>query len=226
MELDVVSGGRFTLGVGTGYRESEHAIFGIPFPPLGRRYELLEDALAYLRAGLSDPNPGFTGEHYQLTSHPICPAPTGRVRLLVGGEGPRRTPALAGRFADEFNVFPMEREALELRIARVREACEAAGRDPDALTFSSGGPLITGEDHAEYRDALEETAAHWRLDPDELERDHRRHQRFVGTYDELAERFQDLADVGVSRFYVGFEGVGAMNRERLLAAVAAVAPGD
>jgi alkanesulfonate monooxygenase SsuD/methylene tetrahydromethanopterin reductase-like flavin-dependent oxidoreductase (luciferase family) len=224
MELDVLSRGRFTLGVGSGYRVSEHEIFGIRFPPRAERFELLEDTLGYLRAGLSVPNPGFEGKHHRLQAHPIFPPPTDRVRLLVGGSGAHRTPALAGRFADEFNLFPMEKPELELRIARARDACAAAGRDPDRLTLSSGGPLIAGENRADVRDALEETARIWRVDPDDLERDHRENKRLVGTYDELAERFQDLADAGISRFYVGFEGVGAMNRERLLAAVAAVAP--
>jgi alkanesulfonate monooxygenase SsuD/methylene tetrahydromethanopterin reductase-like flavin-dependent oxidoreductase (luciferase family) len=224
IELDLLSGGRFTLGVGTGYRESEHEIFGVPFPPLAHRYELLEDVLGYLRAGLSVPNPGFAGEHYTLRAHPICPAPTGRVRILAGGEGPRRTPAVAGRFADEFSLFPMDPAGLEQRIARARDACARWGRDPDELTISSGGPLIAGENRAEYREALEEMARHWRVEPDELDRDHREHHRLVGTYEEVAERLQAFADVGISRFYIGFEGVGAMNRERLLAALAAVAP--
>src|SRR5439155_24603469 len=118
IDIDLMSNGRFTLGVGTGYRDFEHEIFGVPFPPLAERYELLEDHLGYLRAGFSVPNPGFEGKHFQLKSHPICPAPTGRVRLLVGGEGPRKTPEMAGRYADEYSIFPMDREGMRLRIER------------------------------------------------------------------------------------------------------------
>lgn len=224
IELDLMSGGRFALGLGTGYRESEHEVFGVPFPALRERYELLEDNLGYVRAGMSVPNPGYEGTRYRLSAHPICPAPPGRVRLIVGGAGPRRTPELAGRFADEFNIFPMAREDMRLRIERAREACRAAGRDPDALILSSGGPIVAGENRAEYREALAESARHARVDVDELERDHRENQRLVGTYDEVAARLEELADLEISRFYIGFEGDDALNRERVLSLMAAVAP--
>ena len=60
---------------------------------------------------------------------------------------------------------------------------------------------------------------------DELERDHRANHRLVGTYDEVAQRLAELADVGISRFYIRFEGDGLMDRERLLSTLGSVAPG-
>jgi alkanesulfonate monooxygenase SsuD/methylene tetrahydromethanopterin reductase-like flavin-dependent oxidoreductase (luciferase family) len=224
IDIDRMSNGRFTLGVGTGYRDFEHEIFGVPFPPLGERYELMEDHLGYLRAGLAVPNVGFEGKHFRLASHPICPASTGRVRLLVGGEGPRRTPGLAGRYADEYNVFPMDAREMHKRVERARAAAADAGRDPDALLISSGGPIVAGADDAEYREALAERAAAVHVDADWLDRDHREHKRLVGTYEEVATRLEAMADAGVSRVYVAFEGEGALDRERLLATMAVIAP--
>jgi alkanesulfonate monooxygenase SsuD/methylene tetrahydromethanopterin reductase-like flavin-dependent oxidoreductase (luciferase family) len=224
IDIDLMSDGRFTLGVGTGYRDFEHELFGVPFPPLRDRYELLEDHLGYLRAGLAVPNPGFEGKHFRLASHPICPMPTGRVRLLVGGEGPRRTPELAGRYADEYSIFPMNPDEMRKRIDTARAAADRAGRDPDALTISSGGPIVTGADHAEYWDALRERAAASAVEAEWLDRDHREHDRLVGTYDEIATRLAAVAKAGVTRFYIGFEGEGALDRERALAMMPAITP--
>ena len=225
IDLDIMSGGRFTLGLGTGYRESEHAIFGIPFAPLRERYHLLEENLEYVRAGLATPNPGFEGELYRLKPHPIAPRPTGRVRIMVGGGGAQRTPSIAGRYADEYNIFPMEPDEMQARIAVARAACAAAGRNPGHLVLSSGGPIITGETQAEFRDDLTRHARHARMDMDELQRDHRENHRLVGTYAEVARRLAELADVGISRFYIRFEGDGLMDRERLLSTLGSVAPG-
>ena len=224
IDLDLMSNGRFVLGVGTGYRESEHDIFGVPFPDLTQRYEMLENYLGYLRAGLSVPNLGYGGKYYELKEHPICPAPTGRVRLIVGGEGPRRTPGVAGHYADEYNIFPMGGDDMRKRIERARAACKEWGRDPDLLALSSGGPIISGPTWKEYREALAESASRARVDVDELEKDHHEHGRLIGTFDEVAARLQDFADAGIARFYIGFEGEGAMDRERLLSMISAIAP--
>lgn len=224
IDLDIMSGGRFTLGLGTGYRESEHKIFGIPFPSLSERYRLLEESLGYVRAGLTTPNLGFAGNIYRLRPHPIAPPPTGRVRIMVGGGGARRTPRIAGTYADEYNIFPMESEEMRARIDVAHVACEAAGRDPDHLVLSSGGPIITGATNADFREDLCRHAGHARMATDELERDHRANHRLVGTHDEVAQRLAELASVGISRFYLRFEGDGLMDRERLLSTLRTVAP--
>ena len=140
-QVDQMSGGRIELGLGTGWFEAEHAAYGIPFPPVGERFDLLEEQLAIITGLWTTPEGqafSFDGAHYQVTDSPGLPKPAQRPRppVLLGGHGTRRTPHLAARFADEFNVpFRSLRESADLFV-RVREACEAAGRYPASMTYS------------------------------------------------------------------------------------------
>jgi alkanesulfonate monooxygenase SsuD/methylene tetrahydromethanopterin reductase-like flavin-dependent oxidoreductase (luciferase family) len=138
--IDRMSGGRFTLGIGTGWMDREHEVFGFDYPPMQERFELLEEALAYVRAALAEDPVGYNGERFRLEPFPISPRPSGKVKLLVGGVGASKTPRLAGTYADEFNVFPGN--DLAGRIERARAAASAAGRDPDALMLSSAGRVV------------------------------------------------------------------------------------
>src|SRR5690606_7534909 len=129
--LDHMTGGRFSLGVGTGWMELEHESFGLELHPLGERFDRLEETLQYIRAGIGESGSGFTGTHYRLAAFTPRPVPV-NLRLVVGGGGPTRTPQLAGRFADEFNAFPSAAEFAG-RIETCREAARAAGRDPTTI---------------------------------------------------------------------------------------------
>src|SRR5688572_14145732 len=111
-QVDAMSGGRVELGLGSGWFEQEHTAYGIPFPPLGERFDRLEEQLAIV-TGLWETPAGETfsyeGKHYRLTDSPALPKPVQAPRppVIIGGWGKTRTPALAARFADEFNVpFP------------------------------------------------------------------------------------------------------------------------
>src|SRR5579863_1562286 len=123
-QVDQMSGGRIELGLGTGWFEAEHAAYGIPFPPLGERFDILEEQLAVITGLWGTPDGetfSFDGAHYQVSDSPALPKPAQRPRppVLLGGAGTRRTPRLAARFADEFNVpFRSLRESGDL-FARV-----------------------------------------------------------------------------------------------------------
>src|SRR5437016_9262640 len=107
-EVDAMSGGRVELGLGSGWFEAEHAAYGIPFPPLGERFDRLEEQLAVV-TGLWATEAGGTfshqGRHYPVENSPALAKPVqeGGVPIIVGGGGARRTPALAVRYAAEFN---------------------------------------------------------------------------------------------------------------------------
>jgi len=155
-QVDQMSGGRVELGLGAGWFEREHAAYGIPFPPLGERFARLGEQLAII-TGLWATADGdtfsYAGTHYQLTDSPALPKPAQRPRppVIVGGSGARRTPRLAARFADEYNVAFSSVADTAAAFARVREACEAAGRDPSSLTYSVAHTVCCGKDEAEFR---------------------------------------------------------------------------
>jgi alkanesulfonate monooxygenase SsuD/methylene tetrahydromethanopterin reductase-like flavin-dependent oxidoreductase (luciferase family) len=198
--IDRMSGGRFTLGVGTGWLEREHEVFGFDFPGMAERFARFEEALGYIRAILADEPTGFTGDHYRLERLGIAPRPVGTVKLLVGGVGKRKTPRLAGTYADEFNVYLGP--DLEGRIALAREAAVAAGRDPDAVLMSSAGQILTARDAADLDERIDEMASRRGLTREQVHKMADRGNALIGTYDQLAERFAAIARAGVKRFYL------------------------
>jgi alkanesulfonate monooxygenase len=153
-QVDRMSGGRVELGLGAGWFEGEHAAYGIPFPELGERFERLTEQLEIV-TGLWGTLPGerygFTGKHYTLTDSPALPKPVQQPRppVIVGGKGPRRTPRLAARFADEINVPFSTTAEVVAQFARVDDACREIGRDPGELVRSIAHTIAVGRDDQE-----------------------------------------------------------------------------
>jgi alkanesulfonate monooxygenase SsuD/methylene tetrahydromethanopterin reductase-like flavin-dependent oxidoreductase (luciferase family) len=199
--IDEMSGGRLLIGVGTGWMQEEHDLLGLPFPDLSERFDRLEESLAYLRAAFSGGS--FSGEYYALADREVRPLPT-NARIVVGGSGPKRTPRLAGTFADEFNVAFAPPEEIETRVARATQAAAAAGRDPETLKISVMGGAITGTDDASFRANLEQIAAAdpFGRGPDDLESRFRERGMPVGPAAEAREALARLTDAGVQRFYL------------------------
>jgi F420-dependent oxidoreductase-like protein len=155
-QIDQMSGGRVEFGLGAGWFAAEHAAYGIPFPPLGERFDVLEEQLAIITGLWGTPEGetfSFDGAHYQVSDSPALPKPAQRPRppVLLGGAGTRRTPRLAARFADEFNApFQTVRDSAA-GFARIRAACEAIGRYPDSIAYSVAHTVCCGKDEAEFR---------------------------------------------------------------------------
>jgi F420-dependent oxidoreductase-like protein len=155
--VDAMSGGRVELGIGAAWMEQEHRSFGIPFPPLRERFDRLEEQLSIITGLWSTPlgeKFSFSGQYYQLVECESFPV-TGhegsgsgvrpRPRIIIGGGGPRRTPALAARFASEFNTGGIgPRIDLADRFARVRHMAAELGRDPAELRMSTTLPVCCG----------------------------------------------------------------------------------
>ncbi len=202
--IDEMSGGRFMLGLGTGWMEEEHADFGLPFPPWAERYARLEDALRYLRAAFGkEPGPAV-GEHYRLADGPVRPLPSGPLPIVVGGTGARRTPRLAGRYADEYNLTFLSADDLSPRIAVARQAAAEAGRQPEDLVISLMAPAAVGRDEASFRHNLAALAAAdpFGRDPAAIEQRYRERGLPVGPAAEARETMAGLVAAGVSRFYL------------------------
>lgn len=211
--VDAMSGGRVELGLGGGWYEAEHAAFGIPMPSVGERFDRLEEQLQIL-TGLWATPPGqsftFDGAHYTLTDHPALPRPVQQPGppLIIGGTGPRRTPALAARFANEFNVPPFTSiEDAGAAFARVRAACEAAGRDPGTLVLSVVQTLAMSEDATERG----HRAAAWG-GVDRL-----RDVGLAGTVEEVLDKIGRLRDLGATRLYLQLPDLSDLDHLRLVA---------
>ena len=197
-QVDHMSGGRIELGIGTGWYEAEHHAYGIPFPPLGERFGMLAEQLEMLTGAWGTPaGQGYTfrGEHHAFSDSPGLPKPLQDPwpPIIVGGSGPRRTPALAARFADEFDVPFAGVDTVADRLARADEACRAIGRDPATLTRSTAQVLCAGRDDAEVR----RRAAAIGREPDEL-----RARGLAGTAAEVVDKIGRFAEVGVERVYL------------------------
>src|SRR5437763_1196330 len=141
-QVDAMSRGRVELGLGAGWFDREHDAHGIPFPPLGERFERLREQLQIIVGMWTTPAGerfSFQGRHYTIKDSPALPKPVQRPHppIIIGGAGSKRTPDLAARFASEFNVpFHPVRDFAQA-VERVRRACEEVGRDPGSLTYSA-----------------------------------------------------------------------------------------
>jgi F420-dependent oxidoreductase-like protein len=197
-QVDQMSGGRVEFGIGTGWFEAEHSAYGIPFPPLGERFARLEEQLEILTGLWRTPigeRFSFAGAHYQVQDSPGLPKPEQRPGppVILGGAGARRTPQLAARFANEYNVpFHGVRDSAAA-FARVREASEASGRAASSLTYSVAQTVCCGKDEAEFR----RRAAAIGRDPDTM-----RATGIVGTPGEVVARLAEFAEIGAERVYL------------------------
>ncbi|MDE0170390.1 MAG: LLM class flavin-dependent oxidoreductase [bacterium] len=200
--IDRMSGGRFLLGVGTGWFELEHTVMGLELPSLDERFDRLEDALGYLGAAFLPEPAAYAGRFYRLERHPVQPPPSRRVRLVVGGTGPIRTPRLAGLHADELNIHSTPVAGVAARVRRAREAAAGAGRDPAGLRISYSSAVVAGRSPSEYRRRLARAARSERVEPDRLERRMAQRNTLHGTYGQVEEVLGLLGEAGVSRFYI------------------------
>jgi F420-dependent oxidoreductase-like protein len=216
-QVDAMSRGRVELGLGGGWFEREHAAYGIPFPPVGERFDRLEEQLEIIDGLWTATGPySFNGKHYQLTDSPALPKPVQSPRppIIVGGRGKKRTPELAVRFADEFNTpFAALDETKEL-FQRVRDASVTFGREKPPV-LSSAVVLCCGRDDAEVSrraDAIGRSVTEMRETGDAV----------VGTPDEVVDQISRYAEAGATRMFLQFLDLADLHHIELIAS--AVAP--
>lgn len=194
-QVDRMSGGRVELGLGAGWFEEEHKAYGIPFPKekFGRLEEQLEIVTGLWSTKLGETF-DFHGTYYDLTGSPALPKPAqDRIPVLIGGHGATRTPRLAARYADEFNMPFSSVEDSERQFGRVRAAAEQAGRGADALTYSNALVVCVGRDD---REVARRAAAIGR-EVDELKAN-----GLAGSPAEVVDRIGRYAGIGSSRIYL------------------------
>ena len=211
--VDAMSGGRVELGLGAGWYEAEHRAYGIPFPPLGERFERLEEQLALITGLWATPDGDrFTleGTHYPVVDSPALPKPTQQPGppIIVGGHGARRTPRLAATYAAEFNLVFSPLEETGTQFGRVRAACEAQGRDPDSLAYSAGQVICCGVTEAEV-------AARARAIGREV--DELRTNGLCGSPEEVVAKLATYAEAGAERMYLQILDLADLDHLALIA---------
>ena len=213
-QVDQMSGGRVELGIGTGWYGEEHTAYGIPFPTLGERFDRLEEQLAVI-TGLWETPVGksfdFLGKYYQVKDSPALPKPVQDPcpPILLGGMGQKRTPRLAARYADEFNLPFASVEDSVGQFERVRAACDRIGRDPNELVWSNALVLCCGRDEAE----VARRAAAIGREPAEL-----RESGLAGTPAEVVDKIGRYAEIGSQRIYLQVLDLADLDHLELVAA--------
>ena len=212
-QVDQMSGGRVELGLGTGWFDAEHRAYGIPFPSIGERFERLEEQLDIITGLWSTETSetfSFDGRHYELKDSPALPKPVQQPRppIIIGGAGTKRTPRLAARFADEFNVPFHTVEKASQQFDRVRVQCESAGRDPASVVMSAALVVCCGRDSQEF----ERRAAAIGQPADRL-----REHAAGGSPEEVIETLARFRKVGATRVYLQVLDLADLDHLRLIA---------
>jgi F420-dependent oxidoreductase-like protein len=197
--VDQVSHGRLTLGVGAGWQENEHAVYGIPLGSVRERMDRFEEAVQVLRSLLDQPRTTFSGQYYELDDAPCQPAPVqDKVPLLIGGGGERRTLAIAARYADHWNAWTTP-DLLAHKVGVLRAHCEQVGRDPAEIHVSTQALLYLSTD----KDWLDEKRQAPPGQP-----------VIVGTPGEVAGMVARYRDAGADEIIVPDFTLGSMARKK------------
>jgi F420-dependent oxidoreductase-like protein len=212
-QVDHMSGGRVELGLGAGWYAQEHAAYGIPFPDTQERFDRFEEQLAIITGLWTTPEGktfSFAGSYYTLVDSPALPKPAQRPHppVLIGGHGPRRTPRLAAKYADEYNVAFANLAQTAAAYGRVREACAAAGREAGSLVYSAAQVVCCGRDEAE----VARRAAAIGRDVSDL-----RANELAGTPAEVVDTIGRFAEEGTGRIYLQVLDLHDLDHLELLA---------
>jgi F420-dependent oxidoreductase-like protein len=212
-QVDAMSGGRAELGLGAGWYDAEHRAYGIPFPSTRERFDRLEEQLQVI-TGLWKTPVGRTfdhpGPHYPIEGSPALPKPVQQPHppIIVGGQGPARTPQLAARYATEFNTPFLQPEAAAAQFQVVRQACETAGRDPATLIYSSAMTACCGTDDAEVARRAKAIGQ----DVEQL-----RKNALCGTPAQVVDRLGQWVEAGAEAAYLQILDLADLDHLRLIA---------
>ncbi len=203
--IDHISGGgRFELGMGSGWLEAEHTAYGFPFPATGDRVRMLEEQIEIVRREWLEGTLDFEGEHYRIKGLDALPKPISLPNLIVGGRARPRSLRLAARWADEYNLVMMDAEECAVAVPKITDVWANAGRPRPVISLMTGGVVgsdrvdllerahavaeVRGEDATDPEAYIEQLPAHW----------------LIGTVAEVSERLAELERVGVERLMLQY----------------------
>ncbi|NBE80799.1 LLM class F420-dependent oxidoreductase [Micromonospora rubida] len=216
-QVDQMSGGRVELGIGAGWYEREHTSYGIPFPAVGERFDRLDEQLEVITGLWRTPvgeTYSFLGDHYRLVDAPALPKPVQQPGppVIVGGRGPKRTPELAARYADEFNLPFKSVAETAAAYDRVVEACDRHGRTDSGrtpLVLSAGIVVAIGRTDAEVRERAAPLRRKSALPPEDP---------VIGSPAQLVDRIGEFAAVGATRVHLRLIDLADLDHLELIAA--------
>jgi alkanesulfonate monooxygenase SsuD/methylene tetrahydromethanopterin reductase-like flavin-dependent oxidoreductase (luciferase family) len=211
--LDQITGGRVIVGLGTGWFESEFVGYGYPFPPVKVRLAQLREAVCLMKQMWERPGSTFVGEHFRTESIVCEPAPVRRPPVLIGGGGERVLLRLAAEHADIWNNLAVNQGELGRKVARLREHCEAVGRDPDEVAISQQTVVVIGENDAEARARLEKANRIYGGHLGDIER-----HGIWGSPAQVVQRIERHVREGCRHFVMEFFGRDTREPARLFAA--------
>jgi F420-dependent oxidoreductase-like protein len=211
-QVDAMSGGRVELGIGAGWFEAEHRAYGIPFPTVGERFDRLDEQLAIITGLWADGQFSYQGRYYDIVDSPGLPKPVQRPGppVIVGGRGPRRTPALAARYADEYNVPFQPLDVTRAAFERVAAACAAEQRDGRApIVYSFARTIVCGRTDDEVKRRADAIGR----DPADMGA-----SGFAGTPAQLVEELRAYAEIGAQRAFLQILDLDDLDHLDLIAA--------
>ncbi|MET8909876.1 LLM class F420-dependent oxidoreductase [Micromonospora sp. NPDC004551] len=216
-QVDQMSGGRVELGIGAGWFEREHTAYGIPFPAVTERFDRLAEQLEIVTGLWRTPlgeTYSFTGDHYRLVDAPALPKPVQQPGppVIVGGRGPKRTPELAARYADEFNMPFKTVAETAAAYERVREACDRTGRTDSGrapLVLSAGIVVAIGRTDADAQRRAAPLHVKSALPPEDP---------VVGSPAQLVDRLGEFAAIGATRVHLRLIDFDDLDHVELIAA--------
>ena len=157
--LDVISGGRFELGMGAGWAKVEHESYGIPFERPRQRVEKLEEAVTIIKKMWTEENPSFQGKHYKISGAVCEPKPLQKPRppIWIGGGGERFTLRAVAKLGDGCNFIGLSLDEYRHKLDALAEHCDLAGRKIGDVRKSWQGPVIVARTNAEAKSKMQQT---------------------------------------------------------------------
>lgn len=201
-QLDVLSGGRFVMGLGAGYTPDEHRAYGVPFHTMGERFDRLDEYIQVMKLMWSEGPATFDGRFYQLDGADPLPKPAaGRPPILIGGGGERRTLPLAAKYADEWNCPALPPDGFRLKREVLEEHCQTVGRDPSTIQRSmlTMGPVGATQDEvdAATQAMMEQYPPTAGTSLSEFREGMKAGRAIVGGADEILDSLGRLSEAGV-----------------------------
>lgn len=209
--VDHLSNGRLILGIGAGWFEKEHQVYGIPFPPMKERTQAFAEALEVItKLWAANPTVSFKGQFYTLTDAPFMPKPVQKPHppIMIGGIGEKKILPLIAKYAQMWNIPSLPAEQIAEKSKILEKACQKIGRNCAEIERSYLTPLYIKGDAAEVQTLLQRVADLRKVSVDEVRR-----SVLAGDPATIKKQMQAYIDVGVTHFIINLRRPGLYDLE-------------